>query len=350
MGDQIEALLRPGGDQHIVHLRAEPGGGEAAELVVALGRLVLGTVTPAPPAASRARSAAGGSARREAVGGGQPAGERQYAGSSTRRRRSQMTDDIAPATTRAGVPSRPSNPNGAAAGSAGRSCLIAGPTFLVGVRFQMGTMRRDRRTDLAEFLASADRQSHLATSDFPPQSAPDRRPAAGRSRDAGRRLDQLVHVARAGPPDQRRMTYSMRSHGRCVSMRSSTTTLIALATRPAGRDLPPAGLTVPIGITSLLAALEPAPAYVLGPRWDVRAWGRAQARLYPRSTNSAPMRTSLVWVMFAEPTIRTLLGDWEAEARQVLSLIRADTTPYREDREIVTLVERLTETSPEFAA
>ncbi len=126
--------------------------------------------------------------------------------------------------------------------------------------------------------------------------------------------------------------------------------LIALATRPPSRDLPPAVPTVPIGITALLAALEPAPAYVLGPRWDVRAWNRAEARLYPPFDQLGPEELNLVWVMFAEPTIRTLLGDWEAEARQVLSLFRADTTPYREDREIVALVERLTETSPEFAA
>src|SRR5690606_5288302 len=39
--------------------------------------------------------------------------------------------------------------------------------------------------------------------------------------------------------------------------------------------------TVPEDLDALLDALEPAPAYVLGPRWEYLAWNRAQARLYP---------------------------------------------------------------------
>jgi len=215
----------------------------------------------------------------------------------------------------------------------------------------MCTMRRDRRTDLAEFLRV--RRSAISPSDVG-------LPAGGRRRTDGLRREEVAMLAGVSIS-----WYTWLEQGRPINASRDVLDalaralrlddvehdhLIALATRPPSRDLPPAESTVPIGITALLAALEPAPAYVLGPRWDVRAWNRAEARLYPPFDNLGPEELNLVWVMFAEPTIRTLLGDWEAEARQVLSLFRADTTPYREDRELVALVERLKEVSPEFAA
>ncbi|MEZ5295217.1 MAG: hypothetical protein R2697_02760 [Ilumatobacteraceae bacterium] len=38
----------------------------------------------------------------------------------------------------------------------------------------------------------------------------------------------------------------------------------------------------PTALVRLIEALDPAPAYVLGPRWEFLAWNSAQARLYPR--------------------------------------------------------------------
>lgn len=126
--------------------------------------------------------------------------------------------------------------------------------------------------------------------------------------------------------------------------------LLLLAGHPLRRPLAPGKDTAPSGVTAVLRALEPSPAYVLGPRWDVLAWNRPQALLYPQFETLPPEDRNLVWVMFAEPAARALNVEWEAEARRVLSQFRAETTPFRNDPAVVALVDRLLTESPEFAA
>jgi transcriptional regulator with XRE-family HTH domain len=99
----------------------------------------------------------------------------------------------------------------------------------------------------------------------------------------------------------------------------------------------------------LLAVLEPAPAYVLGPRWDFLAWNRPFLHLYPTVATIAPPERNLVWVMFGEPSARELIGDWENEARRVLSQFRAEIVPFADDPELTALVARLEAASPEFS-
>jgi len=98
----------------------------------------------------------------------------------------------------------------------------------------------------------------------------------------------------------------------------------------------------------MLAALDPAPAYLMGPTWDYLAWNDAMAHLFPPLTTLAPEDRNLVWVMFALPETRRLILGWEDEARQVLSQFRAETTAIRDDPAVVSLVARLRATSPEF--
>ena len=105
---------------------------------------------------------------------------------------------------------------------------------------------------------------------------------------------------------------------------------------------------VPDWARRLLRTLDPAPAYLLGPTWDYLAWNASQARLFAPLTDLEPDQRNLVWVMFALPETRTLIVDWEDEARQVLSQFRAESTPIRDDPAIVALVSRLRAASPEF--
>ena len=60
----------------------------------------------------------------------------------------------------------------------------------------------------------------------------------------------------------------------------------------------------------LITSMEPAPAYVLGPRWDFLAWNRPQSLLYPLIDRLADEERNLLWVVFAEPNARKLLADW----------------------------------------
>jgi hypothetical protein len=95
--------------------------------------------------------------------------------------------------------------------------------------------------------------------------------------------------------------------------------------------------------------LEPAPAYVLGPRWDFLAWNESLARLYPAVAEVPVEERNLVWAIFCEPTLRRLIVGWESEARRVLSQFRAEIVAIADDPAVESLVDRLTAASPEFA-
>ena len=106
----------------------------------------------------------------------------------------------------------------------------------------------------------------------------------------------------------------------------------------------------PSALVRLLDALMPAPAYVLGPRWEFVAWNPAQARLYPRIEDLHEPRRNLLWVLFADPAIRELIVDWDIHARQALAEFRSATSAVRHDRAMLELVDLLTAESDEFAS
>ncbi len=105
---------------------------------------------------------------------------------------------------------------------------------------------------------------------------------------------------------------------------------------------------VPSALRRLIDAFEPAPAYVLGPRWEFAAWNAAQARLYPNITTLQPPERNLLWVLFADPYTRALIVDWDIHAKQALAEFRASSTALRDDPALLALVERLRGVSEEF--
>ncbi len=123
--------------------------------------------------------------------------------------------------------------------------------------------------------------------------------------------------------------------------------LLALS-QPSGGpvEAPP---EAPIALVRLIDALDPAPAYVLGPRWEFLAWNAAQARLYPRIVELEGLQRNLLWVLFADPATRELIVDWDIHARQALAEFRAGTTSLRGDPDFGALVDELQSTSPEFS-
>lgn len=124
--------------------------------------------------------------------------------------------------------------------------------------------------------------------------------------------------------------------------------LLALA-QPAAAPLA-APHEAPSALVRLIDSMEPAPAYVLGPRWEFLAWNAAQARLYPRIVELEGIERNLLWVLFADPFTKELIVDWDIHARQALAEFRAATAALRADTEFTELVERLAVESEEFAA
>jgi transcriptional regulator with XRE-family HTH domain len=106
----------------------------------------------------------------------------------------------------------------------------------------------------------------------------------------------------------------------------------------------------PTALVRLIDALDPAPAYVLGPRWEFLAWNSAQARLYPRIVELDGLERNLLWVLFADPYTRDLIVDWDIHARQALAEFRAVTSGLRGDASFAELIGKLHAESSEFAA
>jgi transcriptional regulator with XRE-family HTH domain len=124
--------------------------------------------------------------------------------------------------------------------------------------------------------------------------------------------------------------------------------LMALAARGNGEPVPEVD-EAPDALVRLITSMEPAPAYVLGPRWEFLAWNQAQARLYPMIEKLEGDERNLLWVIFAEPAARALVADWPVQARRILAEFRAGTTALRGDARVAALVDRLRGASPEFA-
>ena len=57
---------------------------------------------------------------------------------------------------------------------------------------------------------------------------------------------------------------------------------------------------------------------------------------------------NLLWVVFTDPAVRELLGDWGADSRRFLTQFRAEVGPRLADPGVVDRVSRLEAASPHF--
>jgi transcriptional regulator with XRE-family HTH domain len=122
---------------------------------------------------------------------------------------------------------------------------------------------------------------------------------------------------------------------------------LAARTDPAPPELPDADQAQ---LRALLSAIR-APAYILDPHWEARAWNRTAAELFGdwlgRPEDSHP---SLLRYVFLHPRASAFIVDWEERGRQLVAQYRADTPSWREDPRHERLVRELTAASPAFAA
>ena len=147
-------------------------------------------------------------------------------------------------------------------------------------------------------------------------------------------------MARAGASDQRVGRRARRARAgaatRCRRARPSP----RLAGHPARRPVAPGRNGVSDALRRLLRAGARA-GVCPRTRWDFVEWNRPFEALFPAVAELPAENCNLVWAMFASADARVLVGDWEREARRVLSQFRAETVPLRDDAAVVGLVERL---------
>jgi transcriptional regulator with XRE-family HTH domain len=92
----------------------------------------------------------------------------------------------------------------------------------------------------------------------------------------------------------------------------------------------------------------PYPLYALDYTGEVVAWNDAAVEWYTDWGKREGIERNIVWWMVADPQARERIGDWEADARDIVARARAAWVRYSAEERIQDLIRRLRAESPEF--
>lgn len=207
---------------------------------------------------------------------------------------------------------------------------------------------RDRRQALADFLRQ--RRASLTPADV---GLPD----GLRRRTPGLRREEVAQLASIGTS-----WYVWLEQGRDVHPSAQVLESLAQALKLslnerrhlfllAGLTPPPQGSPseerVSPALQWVLDELDPAPACVIGRRWDYLAWNKAADALFAISAASSPYARNVVWQLFTSLARRNR-PHWEQIAQATLAEFRAASARYPGDRWFEELIEDLKQESPDF--
>lgn len=123
--------------------------------------------------------------------------------------------------------------------------------------------------------------------------------------------------------------------------------LFALAGQPlAGTATPEATPMAPL--RRVLDALDPAPALLLDPCWDVLGANAAANELFGSFDERSAHQRNLMWLLFTDPGWRALHGDWEHYARCSVRHLRMEVGATLKSERMQELTVGLMQVSPEF--
>ena len=157
--------------------------------------------------------------------------------------------------------------------------------------------------------------------------------------------------------------YTWLEQGRRISVSRAVIESLARVLRmaPAEREhlFTVAGLALPaqtLGppdvddtLRRLVQALEPNPAFVVNPWWDLLAYNRVYSFLHGGLDGRPPAERNVLWLFFATDPARYLFVNWLDEARQLVGQLRAHLAQYPGDPRGPELVAALAAASPKFA-
>jgi transcriptional regulator with XRE-family HTH domain len=203
------------------------------------------------------------------------------------------------------------------------------------------------RKQLAAFLRSRrDRLSPLQAGLAPGP----RRRAPGLRREEVAQLSGVSHTWYTWLEQAREITVSrqvLAALARALQLSADERQhLFALAGQPAPAHQP-ADAPSPL-LRQMINALEPNPAYLVSPCWDLLAWNRAEAGLIGDPMLLPEAERNTVWLVFTDPALRKLFDDWATEAQGLLAKYRAAAGEHAGDPRFATLTEALHAASPEF--
>jgi transcriptional regulator with XRE-family HTH domain len=205
----------------------------------------------------------------------------------------------------------------------------------------------ERRAELSDFLRT--RRAKIVPSDVGLNDG-------ARRRTPGLRREEVALLANIGST-----WYTRLEQGQPINVSADVLAGIARALRLTSEErrhlhlLAGVALDLPrqeeelVGelVHRVLAALEPAPAYVRGRRWDVLAWNRSADALSAFSSKDGLGR-NLVWRIFRDPAVSCRLGDPSGMKRRVVAQFRAVAAKYPGDPAFARLIDELRATSEEF--
>jgi MmyB-like transcription regulator ligand binding domain len=122
--------------------------------------------------------------------------------------------------------------------------------------------------------------------------------------------------------------------------------LFHLAGVPVPTGAAPYPREAPPELLALVEAMDPYPAYLIGPRTDVLAWNRGAELLFGSPTAAPDGVRNVLWWMFTDDG--TGAPTREETARMTLARFRAEHARRYGDPDFTTLIEALLEASPRF--
>jgi len=157
--------------------------------------------------------------------------------------------------------------------------------------------------------------------------------------------------------------YTWLEQGRHISVSRQVIESLARVLRmaPAEREhlFTVAGLALPAqasgppevddGLRRLVQTLDPSPAFVVNPWWDLLAYNQAYSVLHGGLDARPPAERNVLWLFFATDPARSLIVNWLDEARQLVGQLRAHLAQYPDDPRGPELVATLKAASPKFA-
>ncbi|MBB4683658.1 helix-turn-helix transcriptional regulator [Amycolatopsis jiangsuensis] len=208
----------------------------------------------------------------------------------------------------------------------------------------------ERRRELAAFLRARRTAIDPAAAGFP---------VTGRRRTAGLRREEVAALAEISTT-----LYTWLEQARPVPVSAAALTRVAAAlactdeetqlvlTLLSGRG--PAAPAhdgaegAPEGLVRLVAHHDPAPAWLIGPRWEGFGQNESARLLFGDWTRLDVADRGLLTLMFTDPFIRTLFRDWRTQARRLLAEFRLSTALHSGDPVLSAMVDRVGQASPEF--
>lgn len=203
-----------------------------------------------------------------------------------------------------------------------------------------------RRQELAAFLRSARERVS------PKKPGP-------RRRTPGLRREEVADAACISVT-----WYTWLEQGRDVSMSADTMRRLAAAlhldvtqenylrglARPVEALAPVAHEAVPETLVTLVAGLDPHPAYATDRVSNVVAWNRAAGRLLGEFIPGDPVKGNILARLFLDADWKRLFVRWPEIAASAVAQFRASTAAFARDEDVIALASRLMTHAPEFAA